>query len=231
MNEAVDRTIVLVHSPLVGPGTWRKLAPELEARGQCVIVPDLQPAFQASPPFYPALVTRVTQALPKEARLLLVVHSGAGALLPAIAVENPQVEAAIFLDALLPHPGRPWFDTAPPPLARHLLSLVQAGRLPPWHRWWPDGAIETLLGDRNDYAAFAAELIDVPIDYFEEPAPLSSMPQGVDCFYLQLSEACREDADEALHKGWAVERLEANHLAMLTEPERIATAMLSLGSR
>jgi len=43
--------------------------------------------------------------------------------------------------------------------------------------------------------------------------------------------ACREDADEAVRKGWPVERLEANHLAMLTEPERIATVILSLGSR
>lgn len=36
----MEQTIVLVHSPLVGPGTWRKLTPLLEARGHSVLVPD-----------------------------------------------------------------------------------------------------------------------------------------------------------------------------------------------
>ncbi|MGH3924022.1 MAG: hypothetical protein ACRDTT_14325, partial [Pseudonocardiaceae bacterium] len=52
-------------------------------------------------------------------RTVLVGHSGAGPLLPAIAAATPTV-GVIYVDAGLPQPGASWFDTAPPPLVAHL---------------------------------------------------------------------------------------------------------------
>jgi hypothetical protein len=53
--------------------------------------------------------------------VVLAGHSGAGALLPAIVDEiaaggdaaDVAVHCAIFVDAILPHPGQTWFETAP----------------------------------------------------------------------------------------------------------------------
>ena len=43
--------------------------------------------------------------------LVLVGHSGADALLPSVAAAcDAAVAAAVFVDAILPHPGASWFD-------------------------------------------------------------------------------------------------------------------------
>jgi hypothetical protein len=48
---------------------------------------------------------------------ILVGHSGAGPLLAAMGESLGCVEGYVFVDAGLPHPGRSWFDSAPPELA------------------------------------------------------------------------------------------------------------------
>src|SRR5690606_36396579 len=110
---------VLLHSPLVGPLTWRGVADELAGRGHDVWLPALRDAFTAGPPYYPALAAAVAaQVDPGAGGATLVAHSGAGALVPAVvqALRRP-VTAAVFVDALLPHGGRGWLDTAPDELA------------------------------------------------------------------------------------------------------------------
>jgi hypothetical protein len=73
-------------------------------------------------------------------------HSGAGALLPAIAGEV-DVHAAIFVDAILPHPGLSWFDTAPAQLRQHLRDMAHGALLPRWNQWFPAGALSAVLPD------------------------------------------------------------------------------------
>jgi len=50
--------LVLLHSPLVGPGSWDALAPVLRQRGHDIAVPDLSAIMQGSPPFYPKLAAQ-----------------------------------------------------------------------------------------------------------------------------------------------------------------------------
>jgi pimeloyl-ACP methyl ester carboxylesterase len=225
------KTIVFLHSPLVGPGTWRKLVPLLEKRGHRVVVPDLRPALKGSPPFYERIIATAVNAIRDVRRdepLVLVGHSGAGALLPGIAAAVAGVDTAIFVDAILPHPGRPWSDTVPEALKARLRAIARGDRLPPWHAWWPEGAIERLLGNREDFALFTSELDELPRSYFEEIAPAANFPDGVVCSYLQLSEACREEANAAERVGWPVHRLSLNHLAMVTDAEAVAESIVAL---
>jgi hypothetical protein len=109
--------LVSLHSPLVGPLTWQPAAASLRAAGYHVAVPSLTGVVDTGPPYYRKLAGRVAetirQANPARA-VVLIGHSGAGALLPAAAdATGTPVAAAMFVDAILPHPGVVWFDTAP----------------------------------------------------------------------------------------------------------------------
>lgn len=215
-------TLVLVHSPLVGPLTWQTTAKSLRREGVPVVAVSL--AGAAGRPGYPALARAAAEQIDAEriGAAVLVAHSGAGALLPAVAeAARTEVRAAVFVDALLPHPGRSWFDTAPPPLAEHLRALARGGRLPPWHEWFPPGTVETLLPGDALRERFLRELPELPLDYFAEPAPETpgwAPPRA----YVRLSEAYEPQAAECESEGLPVLRTEADHLAMLTRPELVA---------
>ena len=217
--------LVLLHSPLVGPTTWAALAPLLRARGHAVAVPDLTPLMAGEGPYYPALAEAAAAAVADDS--ILAVHSGAGALVPAIATLTP-VRGAIFVDALLPHPGASWFAGVPEQLGSRLRTSAKDGRLPPWHAWWPKGAMEALLPDRKLGAAFIAEQGEVPVAYLDEVAP--AIPLGTPSAYLQLSGAYKEDADVAEAEGWPVGRLELSHLAMLSHPEAVTAQIEKLAA-
>ena len=224
--------LVLLHSPLAAPVVWEVVAPDLRARGHHVFIPDLTPILAGSGPYYLRLADCVAVA-PESAGAYLVAHSGAGALAPAIAARTP-LAGVIFVDALLPHPGRTWFETAPPDLARRLCTLVRDGRLPSWHRWWPQKAMAAVLPDAAMRERIFAGMPEPPLAYFEERAP--DIPLASAAAYLQLSQGYRGEADQAAASGWPVERVYAQdpplqHLAMLTHPRRVAQEIENLASR
>jgi hypothetical protein len=157
-----------------------------------------------------------------------VVHSGAGALVPPIAALEA-VKGVVFVDALLPHPGESWFGGVPEQLGSRLRGMAKDGKLPPWHAWWPKGAMERLLPDRASGAAFLAEQSELPLAYFEESAP--EIPLTTPSAYLRLSEAYDADADAAEGAEWPVLRLNLSHLAMLTHPQPVADAIMLLAGQ
>jgi hypothetical protein len=160
--------------------------------------------------------------------LVLVGHSGAGALLPSVAAAcSGVIEAAVFVDAILPHPGATWFDTAPASLREHLRGLATDGWLPPWDQWFPPGTLEPLLPDSAPRGRFLAQLPRLPLAYFEERAP--AIPDRIRRHaYLQLSDAYQEAADVAERRGWPTQRETADHLAMLTRPDLVVQHLVQL---
>ena len=221
--------LVLIHSPLVGPLTWGSCSAALESMDRSALVPSLARVTDAEPPWIPKLAGRVVEelrAVPPKSDVALVVHSGAGALVPAIhAVAGPRVTAAVFVDAVIPRPGRSWFDTAPPTLSRRLRELSQDGVLPPWDQWFTPDAIPSHLPDEALRSRFLAELPRLPLAYFEEAAPEAAGWDAIRCGYLQLSEAYEEATREAAARGWLTHHEPSDHLAMVTQPEAIATAL------
>jgi hypothetical protein len=218
--------LVLLHSPLVGPATWDALAPLLRARGHDVVVPDFRDVIQGDPPYYPRLAACAADATGADTSILIA-HSGAGALVPAIA-ERCDAAGAVFVDALLPHPSRSWFETTSPSLQAHLRTLAHDGRLPPWHRWWPKGTMETLLPDAAQRECFTTGLDELPLAYFEERAPdaILATPSA----YLQLSGSYAAETGQAEADGWPVARLPLSHLAMLTHASDVAAEISRLAA-
>src|SRR5260221_13216566 len=98
-------TFALIHSPLVGPITWKPVAEELRQRGIEAVVPTLS-TDPADQPYWNQHVRRVTaalEALPATEAIILVSHSGAGVLLPAIRqmMQRP-IGGYIYVDSGLP---------------------------------------------------------------------------------------------------------------------------------
>jgi hypothetical protein len=218
----VSVTLLFVHSPLVGPLTWSRTTKVLCNKGFHCQAPSLTGTVMAGPPFYAPLAEAAAAAVRgTDEAVVLIGHSGAGALLPAIAdILGHRTHAAVFVDALLPHPALSWFDTAPPQLGEQLRGLAVSGRLPPWHEWFPPGAIEELLPDPALRREFTAEIPRLPVAYFEEPAPIAAAAfRGA---YLRFSAAYDRAADEADQLGWWVVRKDWDHLRMLTAPEPVA---------
>jgi len=225
---------VLIHSPLVGALTWQPVADLLEARGFPVVVPSLVGVVDGGPPYYPKLASRVAEVVHAKGLaepLILVAHSGAGALVPSVAVAcDGKVEAAVLVDAILPHPGVSWLDSAGPEWRERLRTLAADSWLPPWDQWFPPGTLDALLPDPDRCSDFIAELPRLPLAYFEERAPLiPDLPARYG--FLQLSDAYQDVAEEAQRRGWPTLREPADHLAMLTRPEMILDRLAQLVER
>lgn len=226
-------TIVLLHSPLVGPLAWQPVADVLRRRGHQVVVPDLSAAFDSQPPFYEALAQTANDAIRASGAgpALLVPHSGAGPLVPSVvAAAGSRVGGIVFTDATVPHPGRAWCDRVPE-VALQLRQRSVGGLLPPWNEWFPPGTLEAILPDADTRSRFVAELPRLPLSFIQEPAPVIEGWERVPCGYLRLSEVYDAPADQARELGWPVTRYEGHHLSMLTDPRDIAAHLEGLHSR
>src|SRR6478672_7913094 len=116
----MDAAFVLVHSPLVGPTTWRPTADVLRAGGARVVVPALTPPVDAAPPWWRVAALEVVASvadLPDDQPLVVVGHSAAGPRVPAIAHRLAEaghpVAAHVLVDAGMPYAGRVPADALP----------------------------------------------------------------------------------------------------------------------
>jgi hypothetical protein len=222
--------LVLLHSPLLGPLSWRRVAELLRDKGVEAEAAAWPRLSTLGDDCYAALANSMAATLGRGQPAIVVAHSGAGALIPSVAaLAKSALKGVIFCDAILPHPGQSWFDTAPPNLAGQLLAGAVQNALPSWDRWWPPGALERLLPDPALREDLIAELEPIPVGYFEELAP--ELVLDAPTAYLQLSGAYVEEAGIAGRKGWPVVRLPLHHLAMLTHADAVANAILSLAGR
>lgn len=222
-------TIVLVHSPFLGPSSLRPLADALASRGRSTVLLDLRMTVAAAP-VHSRLIGGFADAI-GDAGLaeptVLVGHSGAGPLLPAFAdaLDEP-VDALIFLDAGLPTPGRAWRDTVAPELYRQLRERSRDGLLPRWHNWFDPALLAEVVADPELRALITDEAQEVPLAFLKEDRPSVDWPGPAG--YLQLSEAYVDDAAQAEALGWPVRRLATHHLAPATDADTVAGALLEL---
>jgi pimeloyl-ACP methyl ester carboxylesterase len=223
---------VLVHSPLVGPGTWSPVARELERRGRLTVVPSLLGAAGEPPRQWRHCVEAVRNAVgPLSNPTVLVGHSGGGLLLPTIAgaVAAP-ISRLIFVDSGVPA-STGETPLAPPALLDHLRTLAVSGTLPPWSTWWGEDAMRDLLPDEALRTELAREMPSLPLSYFEQDVPSPAGWERVPCAYLLLSDAYRNAAAEARERGWRVEEITgAQHLHIAVAPEAVTDALIRLAA-
>lgn len=221
--------LLLVHSPLVSSTTWDLVSAELARAGFETEVPDLTATVSAGPP-YCVRQARVIARSASGQPAILIGHSGAGPLLAAAGEKIGEgVRGYIFVDAGLPNSGRAWMETVPADLAAQVREMADAdGWLPPWPLWWGEEIMTELLPDLSVRQAFAASCPRLPLAMFEEIHPLAPQWPDAPVAYLQLSEAYQDEAATAGDAGWPVTTLMSHHLAMLTEPVRVAGSLAEL---
>ena len=127
------------------------------------------------------------------------------------------VSQVIFADAILPHPGRTWFETASPVLGDALRGKVKDGEVPAWDQWFPPGALAATLPEGSARETFVSELTTTPLAYLEEAAPELDLPGDIGWAYLRLSKAYEDEAKVARGQGVPTLRLARHHLAMMTQ--------------
>lgn len=223
-------TFALIHSPLVGASCWMYVADCLRAMKTAVIVPTLQQSDSATPFWQQHAISaaqQIDQAASKE--VILVGHSGAGPLLPAIG-ERLRVapQGYIFVDAGLPMNGKSrlemmrlesveWAEG----LESHLLAN---GRFPQWR----DDDLKSLIPNPERRERLLADLQPRAYPFFNEPINFSDGWKEKPCGYIWWSEPYEFHAAEAERRGWPVLRQDAGHFHMLVDETAVAQAIFQL---
>jgi len=139
------------------------------------------------------------------------------------------VEGYVFVDAGLPHPGRSWFDSAPPELAEQLLDMAIGG--------WAAPVVAVVGAPAASMSSFPTptsgstlppDAPPLPVAMFEEVHPQTPGWPDAPCGYLRLSEPYQEPAARARALGWPVIELASHHLAVLTEAAAVVEPLLEL---
>ena len=221
---------VLLHSPLTGPSVWTPVAIELARRGIDATRPVIPPLGEIDAPLYANVGHAVAaQFLGQGGPFVLAVHSGAGGIAPAVvAAAAGQIKAVLYVDAIPPHPGRNWFETASDALGDSLKAKAVGGMVPAWDEWFPPDALASLTPEGALREAILTELAPTPLAWLEEAAPDIDLPSDVGWGFLRLSKAYEREAGEARRLGWPTLRRDLHHLAMTTHPEEVTAGMLAL---
>jgi hypothetical protein len=217
----------LIHSPIVGPSTWSLLAEELRRRGGEVAVPDLDGVEGGDEPYWrqhARAAARALRAVPAGRPPILVAHSGAGQLLPAIRQElGRPVAAYLFMDAGVPEAGQPRHGAGE--FADYLRELyARGGRYPDWS----DEALRELVPGSATHPRQLIAPRPQPFAYWEEVVPVFAGWPDAPCGYLQFSGPYDRAGARARREGWPYRRLDAGHFHMLVDPAAVADALTEL---
>ena len=223
---------VLLHSPLVGPLTWALAADELRQVGVEVAVPALQDAGGTGEAYWKrhvASVARALAAVPVDRALVLVGHSGAGPLLPAVRqVSGRPVGAYLFVDAGIPEDGVSrlglMVEESADMAEEFRQALASGARLPAWG----DADLAEVIPDAGLRQRMLTELRPRSLAFFEEPLPVFEGWPDAPCGYLKFSSAYAPYAALARSNGWTCRELPGGHFHMLVSPRAVARELVNL---
>jgi pimeloyl-ACP methyl ester carboxylesterase len=216
---------VLIHGQPVGPATWQWVAEALTSAGHDVVVPDLRHAALSGQPA--AVVREAVAACPSDTDVV-VGHSGAGLLLPAIAnsLSTPVRPRVVFVDAAIPDcEGEARLNPAVVDLLR---PLAVDGVLPPWSAWLGEGGVEQMIPNSEMRAQVEAELPELPMTLFEDAPPVPAGWCEWPCDYLLSSEEMRGEAERARSLGWSVLEDLGNHLDVVNRAAEVAANLVRI---
>jgi hypothetical protein len=111
----------------------------------------------------------------------------------------------------------------PEEFATKLKAGAVDGKLTPWPQWWGEERIRDLIPDDDLRDAFVRACPAVPVEVIDEVMPDVPEPAAV---FVQLSETYAPETTASRERGWPVLVLDANHLAVLTQPADVADAVL-----
>lgn len=227
----MNPVFVLIHSPLVGPFTWALTAEALRQRGVEVVVPTLVNDPTRSAPYWLQHAEAVRQAVRDVAddrAVLLVAHSGAGPLLPAVRQALPHPTGGyLFIDAGWPEDNKSRLDLfEDPSTAEEFRHSAVDGLLPVWS----EEDLRPVIPDEGIRRRFASELRPTPLAVYAEALPVFPGWPDAPCGYLRFGNNPAYDRSSLLARraGCPVRQMEGEHFHMLVDPEAVADALMAL---
>lgn len=222
---------VLIHSPLVGALTWRLVADQMRRLDLVVYTPNLSDAPDSNEPYWKQHADSVKRSLaetPDDVALILVAHSGAGPILPAIrqSIPNP-VHAYVFVDAGIPRNDATRLDlmkSEDAAWANEFQTYLEGGgRFPTWSA----DDLQEIVPNESLRLKLVSELRPRGLDFFTEPIPVFETWPDAPCIYIQLSAAYDWDAAQAASQHWPTYKTEAGHFHMLVDPKEVADSIIN----
>lgn len=228
-------TFALIHSPLVGPSTWKLVASQLQQHSHRVIVPTLVDSEADTRPYWEQQAESASKAIKAtttDGSCILVGHSGAGPILPAIGEGLRQPPGGyIFVDAGLPSDQVSRLEMMKSESSQWAAEferyLVAGGLYPDWS----DTDLKDLVPDDHLRRQMLKELSARALSFFTEPM---SVPEGwsmTPCGYIQFTETYDVPANSARQLGWPFIKFQAGHFHMLVEPIMVADALVQIGTQ
>jgi hypothetical protein len=228
----VDTVLALIHSPLVGPLTWSLVAAELKAMGIRTVVPTLSDGGTEDQPFWErhaVSAAREIERVAPDAAIVLIGHSGAGALLPAIRERlQSRIIGYLFVDAGLPKNGLSrieMMEEEDSDFARSFREYLNDGEAFPN---WTDDDLRGVVPNPEIRRGLIQELRPRDRSFFTEPIPTFTNLPDAPCGYVRLSAAYDVPFRQARERGWPWRELDGGHFQMLVEPDRVVGAMLDV---
>jgi hypothetical protein len=203
----------------------------MRRRGFHVHVPILSDSLDSTKPYWKQHAESVAQALadiPKDVPLVLVAHSGAGPLLPAVRqmLSNP-VHACVFVDAGIPRNGATRLDLMKSEDAEWAdgfrQELERGERFPTWSM----DDLQEVIPDPELRRQMLVELQPRGFDFFSEPIPVFDGWPDAPCIYIQFSESYEWDAFQARQVGWPFYKMQGDHFHMLVKPSDVTELMVN----
>lgn len=200
----------------------------MRSDGFDVTLPDLTVVARATRPMWTAFVDAAVQAVDTHCGDVAVVgHSGAGVFLPAIAAGlGSRVRSLVFVDAVIP--ASTGVHETPERLKTLLDEQTVEGHLRRWLEWWTDDVVDDLVPDVDERAALLEDMPMLPRSFYDDAVPVPNGWMDHRCAYLKLSEAYDAEYAEAGRRAWRRTELDADHLAIRTQPRRVVFAIESL---
>lgn len=205
------------------------VAGELRRAGHDVRTPSFASLGDGPGPYWPRCVSTAVAACDGADEVVIIGHSGAGPLLPAIGVAQGRVKQYVFVDATLPIDGytRAGSFTRAERGSPSWADAALKGEAPnPWRdaRLWRRAGVT----DAVRAAALAAESPAIPLAMNDEPVTVPAAWPDAPVAYLAFTpNPFYEPAvAEARRRSWAVREIAGAHFHMLIDPAAVARELL-----
>ena len=228
-------TFVLVHGAWHGGWSWRLVSQRLEAAGHRAFAPTLtglgERAHLSCPQVNLATHIEDVAAMLRYEDLqdiVLVGHSYAGMVITGVGAQQPaRIARLVYYDAFLPDDGQSALDLLPPHISQHFTeSARQDG-----DGWLiPRRPLEA-LGVRSATARGWLEplLVPHPLATYADKLRFDPRVRELPSSFISCTDwaaVFAPQADKARALGWPVREIAADHEALATAPDLLASALL-----
>jgi hypothetical protein len=222
----VTNTFVLINSPIVPAVIWQHLEWDLKCRGFDVVLPVFG-IDKWVPNFHDERASIVRAAIDvSPGKVVLVAHSGAGSIVSMIDPDS--VDSIVMLDAIFPDRSASrfdLFDSAEQVEMWRCAALGNNGKIPAilFSR------LQQLIPDDSIRRQFVSQLVDIPIELYEESfSPHDKWGATDNGYYWQWTSTYDADCERARKLGLKTFASSMSHLAMCNKSKEIGAFLESL---